>query len=643
VINRLRPACRGRQRARAGVLVAVALAVALALSGVTWASGTTPASVEDEQWTSAGSLNDARLRGHTASLLNDGRVLVVGGTGSDEKALDSAEFYDPKSGTWTETASLARARTDHTANVLGDGRVLVAGGRDSAGTIGTAELYDPSSGSWRSVSPMETPSYDHTVTLLGGDATECGSDCGKVLVAGGCCNVSGGSLFGSELYSPATESFSSTGVGFTNSHRGHTATLLSAPTRAQCGSRCGMVLAVGGRGGASPISNNKVPPEIYDPKSQRWVPAGEQRVRRWAHTATLLEDGKVLIAGGIGAQSSPAFNAAEVYDPVSGLFADTGSLQAARTEHAAVRLADGKVLAAGGRASDGGEALASAELYEPTRGSWTAVQPMRTPRRGAGDSEGPAATLLSGTAAECGGHCAKVLVVGGTKDLSTELFDPAAVGGGPTPTPTETATATPTETATATATATPTAAVTATPTAAPTATPSPSITPTATPAPPGGGLDGEGAVLSFERKRANALKRCLRAAPRARRAARRRCRARFARTPGRVRGLRMRSASATKVVLSFRAPGTDGRRGPAARGYVVKQSVRAIRGRRGFRRARSLCGGNCRFAVTRVGERITLTVTGLRPRTTYYYAIAARDNVSGRLGPRSRVVRARTR
>ncbi len=96
-------------------------------------------------------------------------------------------------------------------------------------------------------------------------------------------------------------------------------------------------------------------------------------------------------------------------------------------------------------------------------------------------------------------------------------------------------------------------------------------------------------------------------------------------------------------MLTFRAPGSDGSRPPAARSYLVKQSRRPIRSRRSFRRAQTLCGGACRFALTRIGEKVTLTITGLRPRTTYYYTIAARDNVSGRLGPRSRVVSARTR
>ncbi len=66
-------------------------------------------------------------------------------------------------------------------------------------------------------------------------------------------------------------------------------------------------------------------------------------------------------------------------------------------------------------------------------------------------------------------------------------------------------------------------------------------------------------------------------------------------------------------------------------------------GARGFRRGQSLCKGACRFSITNVGSKLMLTVTGLRPHTTYYYAVAARDNVSGRPGPRSRAVSVRTR
>ncbi|MGH2898619.1 MAG: Calx-beta domain-containing protein, partial [Solirubrobacteraceae bacterium] len=128
-------------------------------------------------------------------------------------------------------------------------------------------------------------------------------------------------------------------------------------------------------------------------------------------------------------------------------------------------------------------------------------------------------------------------------------------------------------------------------------------------------------------------------------AARRRaqCLKRFGRTPGRVTSLGAARASATTVVLTFKAAGSDGSKPPAARGYLIKQSLRPIRSAREFARATSLCGGTCRLEVTRPGSELTLRVTDLSRRTTYYYAIAAKDNVSGRVGPRSRTVFFRTR
>jgi len=109
-----------------------------------------------------------------------------------------------------------------------------------------------------------------------------------------------------------------------------------------------------------------------------------------------------------------------------------------------------------------------------------------------------------------------------------------------------------------------------------------------------------------------------------------------------VKGLRARALTRSSIRLTFRAPGSDGRRPPPARAYVVRQSLRPLRGARALRRAQILCGGRCRLSVARVGARVSLTVTDLRPGTTYFYAVAARDNVSGRRGPRS-VVRVRTR
>ena len=103
-------------------------------------------------------------------------VLVAGGFDTGLNALDSAELYDPASGTWTATGSLNTARYYHTATLLPNGMVLVAGGVDTTAAFASAELYDPASGTWTATGSLNTARITHTATLLPN---------GMVLVAGG--------------------------------------------------------------------------------------------------------------------------------------------------------------------------------------------------------------------------------------------------------------------------------------------------------------------------------------------------------------------------------------------------------------------------------------------------------------------------
>jgi hypothetical protein len=337
-------------------------------------------------WTATGSMIESR-QGHSATLLNDGKVLVAGGDTA------STELYDPTTGIWTVTGNMVTAVPGPTAAMLlKDGRVLVTG----SGSEGSAELYDPTSGTWTATGNMVTGHFGYTPTLL--------SD-GRVLVAGD--NYNPGVDPDAELYDPTSGTWTATG-GMVAPRFGAAATLLDD----------GRVLVAGGA--AYGDKNYLASAEVYDPASDTWTATGDMAVGRGDFTASLLTDGRVLVVGGLNHNGGGVeWASAELYDPVSGTWTATGSMGEARYGHTATLLHDGRVLVAGGlNTSFGGinGPLATAELYDSSSASWNPTANLVEARGGA-----TATTLSDGTVLVAGG-----LDINGTPLTTAELYDPGS-------------------------------------------------------------------------------------------------------------------------------------------------------------------------------------------------------------------------
>ncbi|OLD25761.1 MAG: hypothetical protein AUJ04_07145 [Acidobacteria bacterium 13_1_40CM_3_55_6] len=339
------------QRKHARHRVGLILAFLGLVSAVILISGPTrfaSAQAVAPSWSYTGNLNTARFN-VPATLLPSGKVLVAGGGYDRPYTGDmTAELYDSATGSWSGTGSAKEDRADqylgffnHTATLLPNGKVLVAGGSQNDGSFNTSELYDPATGTWSFTGTLNTARESHTATLLPN---------GKVLIAAGF-DYDYNSLNTAELYDPATGTWSRTG-SLNMSRVYHTATLLLN----------GKVLVEGG------VDENILRPsapvdsaELYDPATGTWSTTGSLNTARLAHTATLLSNGKVLVAAGYGPNSPNGLNSAELYDPATGTWTRTGDLNTERDSRTATLLPSGKVLLVGNDI---------AELYDPATGTW---------------------------------------------------------------------------------------------------------------------------------------------------------------------------------------------------------------------------------------------------------------------------------
>jgi N-acetylneuraminic acid mutarotase len=342
-------------------------------------------------WSQTGNMVVPRY-GQTTTLLPNGKVLMAGGSDASRNALANAELYDPSTNQWTPTATMTAPRAGHSATLLPTGKVLVVGGGSNVGStiLGSAETYDPASGTWSSTGSLTTPRAGHTATLLTN---------GNALVVGGN-NSQTSNLNSSETYNPTTGTWSSTG-GLATGRAGHTATLLPN----------GLVLIAGGYSTGNVVQAST---ELYSPTTGQWSPAGNMNTARVGQSATLLASGRVLAAGGLtSASGNPP---ADLFDPTNPVWAATSSMSVPRNGHMVTLLPNGKVLVAGGTADTNATPLSSAEIYDDTHGTWTATGSMMTARYG------PVGLLLpNGRVLAVGGYGVSSSVLG-----SAEIYDPSS-------------------------------------------------------------------------------------------------------------------------------------------------------------------------------------------------------------------------
>jgi hypothetical protein len=358
--------------------------------------------------------------------------------------LKTGSVHASPPGTWTAAASMNQSRDRFSGALLPSGKVLVAG---SWSASKSAELYDPAHNTWTLTGSMITGRSEFQAALLsdglvlaaGGDTgtfptskaelynpssgtwTATGSlnqarenyvlavlPNGKVLVAGGATSERFlGVTSSAEIYDPGTGTWTRTG-SMNQARQGATATVLSN----------GKVLVAGGSLFINADALTSA--ELYDPSTGTWTLTGSMNVRRSQHTATLLAaNGLVLVAGG-GDGYQFYTNTAELYNPATGTWALTGSMSVARFGHAATQLPDDDVLAAGGQSTQNlgcppcGNIQSSAELYVPSSGSWVSAGNMTSVR------EHQYAVLLpDGEVLEAGGA-----VLNGGNTASADLYQP---------------------------------------------------------------------------------------------------------------------------------------------------------------------------------------------------------------------------
>ena len=298
---------------------------------------------------------------------------------------------------FVSTGSMNEARVLHAAALLASGEVLVTGGANQGGAGSLVTRYRASAELYDL--PENGFKLTDSMSIRRVRHTATTLPDGTVLIAGGistkCTGCDSEVVARAELYDPARKKFFSTG-SLIAARANHSATLLAD----------GRVLIAGGHDLNSALSSA----ELFEPASGTFSPTGSMvYAHALRHTATLLQDNRVLIVGGL----VPA----EIYDPPTNRFHLAGEAGHAPAGHTATLLLDGRVLIAGGFNLDPGIiAIARAELYEPRSNTFSPTGPLVVPRGSHG-----ATLLANGQVLLAGGY-------GGSSAYgylaSVELYDP---------------------------------------------------------------------------------------------------------------------------------------------------------------------------------------------------------------------------
>lgn len=309
---------------------------------------------------------------HTATLLDDGSVLVVGGETIARAMISSAEIYSPATGAWSDAGALPAPRSNHVAIRLKDGKVLVVGGGRSApiGQPSSLEVtasvlsFDPATKRFEELPPLGTPRSHARAVLL---------DDGEVLVAGGGSDTTHQSCNGVPDCGPIADALSSV-------ERFDPATRKFRPVAPMKGARYsfsltrmadGRVLAAGGVGAPGEQKASVKSAEIYDPKADTWTVAPDlPDVDREHHAEILLKSGAVMVAGGKQANVGMLKT---VLIFANGAWKSAKPFPSARTMPNLVALASGRILAVGGYNQAANVSIAEASIYDEVADRWSRI------------------------------------------------------------------------------------------------------------------------------------------------------------------------------------------------------------------------------------------------------------------------------